>query len=230
MDAAELAFAAHGYTRASLRLIVEKAHVTQALITYYFGSKEQLFKEVFTRRGREITEKRLAALEALRRKGPRLKMADIVAAYLAPALAMRQTRQGRAFIKLQARLHTEPPGFADQLRRDVYDAAVRDYIQLIRAAAPHITEKAAYWRMILLIGAYLYAHSDAHRLSELAPGICDPESDGEMLEQISAFVVGGLMANDLPRAPGPMKRPARTARPRAPGSGARVRRPVAVTA
>ena len=54
MDAAELTFAAHGYTRASLRLIVEKAHVTQALITYYFGSKEQLFKEVFIRRGREM--------------------------------------------------------------------------------------------------------------------------------------------------------------------------------
>ena len=46
LKAAEIAFAEHGYAGTSLREIVKRAHVTQALVTYYFGSKDALFKEV----------------------------------------------------------------------------------------------------------------------------------------------------------------------------------------
>src|SRR5207237_3477281 len=65
LEAAEMAFAEHGYTGTSLREIVKRAHVTQALVTYYFGSKEALFKEVFLRRGREMASRRLVALKEL---------------------------------------------------------------------------------------------------------------------------------------------------------------------
>ena len=118
----------------------------------------------------------------------------MVASYLRPALEMRRTREGRAFIRLQARMHTEPPRFAGRLRREVYDGTVREYMAVIRKVAPHLSERTAYWRMVLLIGAYLYAHSDAHRLADVSGGVCDPEDYDEMLEQITAFVVGGLMA------------------------------------
>ena len=90
LRAAEAAFAEHGYAGTSLREIVKRAHVTQALVTYYFGSKEALFKEVFLRRGREIAGKRMQALEALRAEGRDLTLHDVVAAYLRPALAHLQ--------------------------------------------------------------------------------------------------------------------------------------------
>ena len=120
----------------------------------------------------------------------------MVATYLGPALEMRRTREGRAFIRLQARMHTEPTRFAEQLRRDVYDDTVRQYMAAIRKAAPHLSARTAYWRMVLIIGAYLYAHSDAHRLEELCDGKYTTDDVDEMLEQITAFVVGGLMAPD----------------------------------
>ena len=121
----------------------------------------------------------------------------MVAAYLKPALEMRRTREGRAFIRLQSRMHTEPPRFADRLRRDVYDGTVREYLGAIRQAAPHLSKRTAYWRMVLVIGAYLYAHSDAHRLEEISGGAARAEDQDEMLRQITAFVVGGLKAPDL---------------------------------
>src|SRR5712664_839199 len=111
LRAAETTFAEHGYAGSSLRQIVERAHVTQALVTYYFGSKEALFKEVFLSRGREIAERRVAALEALRDGGKPFTLREVVASYLRPALEMRRTPEGRAFIRLQARMHTEPPRF-----------------------------------------------------------------------------------------------------------------------
>jgi AcrR family transcriptional regulator len=193
LKAAEMAFAEHGYAGTSLREIVKRAHVTQALVTYYFGSKDALFKEVFLRRGREIASKRIDALKALKKP---FRLADVVAAYLKPALEMRRTREGRAFIRLQSRMHTEPPRFADRLRRDVYDGTVREYLAAIRQAAPHLSERTAYWRMVLVIGAYLYAHSDSHRLEEISGGAAAADDQDEMLKQITAFVVGGLMAAD----------------------------------
>lgn len=213
LKAAEMAFAGHGYAGTSLREIVKRARVTQALITYYFGTKEALFKEVFLRRGREIATRRLAALEALRSRRTPFSLAEVVAAYLRPALEMRRTREGRAFIRLQSRMHTEPPRFADRLRREVYDDTVRAYLSAIRKAAPHLSQRTAYWRMVLVIGAYLYAHSDAHRLEKMSRGVCNAEDVDEMLRQITAFVVGGLMAPDAGRR-GLATRSGRAARPR----------------
>ena len=66
----------------------------------------------------------------------------------------------------------------------------------IRRAAPHLSARTAYWRMVLLIGAYLYAHSDAHRLEEMSEGAYNTDDLDEMLRQITTFVVGGLMATD----------------------------------
>jgi AcrR family transcriptional regulator len=199
LGAAEAAFAEHGYAGTSLRQIVERASVTQALITYYFGTKDALFKEVFLTRGREIASRRRMALGNLLKKR-KFTLDEVIAAYLRPALEMRATPEGRSFIRLQARMHTEPTRFADSLRREVYDATVRKYLAAIRKAAPHLSARTAYWRMVLLIGAYLYAHSDAHRLRELSAGACDAEDLDEMVEQITAFVVGGLKAPD-PRRP-----------------------------
>jgi|KBSMisStaDraftv2_1062788.scaffolds.fasta_scaffold1020430_1 AcrR family transcriptional regulator len=193
LRAAEATFAEHGYAGTSLRQIVARANVTQALVTYYFGSKDALFKEVFLTRGREIASARREGLAALP-DDPTLE--QVVRTYLKPALEMRRTREGRAFIRLQARMHTEPPRFAESLRRDVYDDAVRRYVAAIRKAAPHLSARTAYWRMVLTVGAYLYAHSDAHRLQELSKGKFNTDDVEEMLEQITAFVVGGLMAPD----------------------------------
>ena len=51
LDAAEIAFAEGGYTGISVRDIAERAGVNQGLIRYYFDTKEQLFDEVYKRRG-----------------------------------------------------------------------------------------------------------------------------------------------------------------------------------
>lgn len=213
LRSAEAAFAERGYSGTSLREIVRRAHVTQALVTYYFGSKEALFKEVFLARGREIAEKRNIALASLPANAT---LDEIVRVYLRPALEMRRTREGRSFIRLQARMHTEPPRFAQSLRREVYDETASRFVAALRRAVPHLSARTAYWRMVLVVGAYLYAHSDAHRLAELSDGVCSAEDLEVMLNQITAFVVGGLAAPDPAGAASPTSRVvAKASRPQA---------------
>ncbi|MGV3654793.1 MAG: TetR/AcrR family transcriptional regulator [Noviherbaspirillum sp.] len=196
LDAAEVVFSELGYARTTLREVAQRAQGTQALVSYYFGSKYGLFEEVFLRRGRKISEARSLNLANLRKKGP-LQAREIVAAFLTPTLALRASPEGRAFIRLQARLHTEPPEISYKLRNDAYDVSTREYVQAVCEALPHLSQKDAFWRITLVVGAYLYAFSDTHRLEQLSGGICDPDDSEEILAQATAFIVGGLEAPSI---------------------------------
>jgi AcrR family transcriptional regulator len=197
LDAAEVVFSELGYAGTTLRAVAQRAEVTQALVSYYFGSKYGLFEEVFLRRGRKISDARMENLAALRQKGGPLQVREIVAAFLTPTLALRTFPEGRAFIRLQARLHTEPPEISYKLRNDAYDVSTRDYVDALGAALPHLSKKDAFWRVTLVVGAYLYAFSDTHRLEQLSGGICHPDDTDEILAQATAFIVGGLEAPSI---------------------------------
>lgn len=194
LDASEVIFADLGYAGTTLREVADKAHVTQALVSYYFGTKYGLFEAVFMRRGRVISEQRVNNLQALRAGGKSPTLKQIVQAFLTPTLELRATPAGRDFLRLQARLHTEPPEISYRLRNEAYDTSTRMYVDALRAAVPTLTEKDAYWRMTLMVGAYMYVFSDTHRLEELAPGVCNPEDPQEIIDQITTFVVAGFRA------------------------------------
>ena len=198
LDAAEVTFADLGYAGTTLRAVSQRANVTQALISYYFGSKFGLFEEVFLRRGRKISDSRLDNLAVLMAQAEPPTVRDIVLAFLKPTLALRATPEGRAFIRLQSRLHTEPPEISYKLRNEAYDVSTRAYVGALRRALPHLPKKDIYWRVTLMVGAYMYAFSDTHRLEQLASDVCNPNDADEILEQITTFVSGGLEAPVTP--------------------------------
>lgn len=194
LDAAEEVFSETGYAGTTLRVIAQKAAVTQALINYYFGSKYGLYEAVFIRRGRLISAGRMDRLQALRNEAGRVTVEDVVRAFLAPTIALRETRGGRLFLRLQARLHTEPAEISYKLRNEAYDASTKAYVSVLGEICPELPAKDLYWRMVLMIGAYMYAFSDTHRLDQLAPDVCDPNNNEEIFSQIIAFVTAGLQA------------------------------------
>jgi AcrR family transcriptional regulator len=194
LDAAEMLFSSLGYAGTPLREIAARANVTQALINYYFGSKFGLFEEVFLRKGQLISDERSALLDELEARGnptPR----EIVHAFLLPTLSMRATPQGRAFLRLQARLHTEPPEISYELRTSAYGHSTKRYVDALRAVLPALGELDAYWRVTFMIGTYLYSFSDTHRMEALAPaGLYDPDDTNALIDQVTRFVVGGFQA------------------------------------
>ena len=71
LDAAEALFMEHGFEATSLRLITAAAGVNLAAVNYHFGSKEELFQAVLTRRLDPMNQARVALLdryEARRRR------------------------------------------------------------------------------------------------------------------------------------------------------------------
>ncbi|NYT69167.1 TetR/AcrR family transcriptional regulator [Pusillimonas noertemannii] len=193
LDAAEEVFAEVGYSGATLRMVAAQADVTQALINYYFGSKYGLYEAVFIRRGRVIADGRMERLEELKQRTD-VSVRDVVQAFLAPTIALRDSPGGRLFLRLQARLHTEPAEISYKLRGEAYDASTRAYVQMLASVCPQLSAKEVNWRMALMIGAYMYAFSDTHRLEQLAPAACDINDTAEVFEQITAFVTAGISA------------------------------------
>jgi AcrR family transcriptional regulator len=198
LGTAEKMFADLGYAGTTLREIADGAHVTQALINYYFGSKFALFEEVYLRRAVEVARERLVNLETLEQvralTGEPTAVQDIVRAFLEPTLALRSTAEGRNFLRLQSRLHTEPPHLSYKLRTDAYDVSTRGYVQLLRKVVPQLSALDAYWRVTMMIGTYLYAFSDTHRMEELAGADYDAGDSDGILEQVTRFLTGGLQA------------------------------------
>jgi AcrR family transcriptional regulator len=194
LNCAEREFSARGFAATPLRMIAAAAKVNQALIIYYFGSKEKLYQAVFLRRGAELTEARLRLLGELEaaRDGA-LTVEDLVRCFLHPAIEMlRQKSDGREFLRLQARLQSEPKAITSKLRAAVYDKATRAYIDKFQAALPHIDARAMVWRMTMMIGGYLYVSSDPARLEQLSDGACNASDHEEMLRQFLSFFTGGF--------------------------------------
>lgn len=216
LNAAEEVFAELGYAGTSLREIVDRAHVTKALANYYFGNKEKLFEEIFLRRALPIVEERMAALAALKRdKGDAVTVRELVEIYLAPLLRMPRVAPAKNFMQIHARLHMEPQDFALTLRRNVYNESTRAYAEAISKVLPHLSLKTVYWRLILMVGANLYAISGTHRIEEISKGLCHPDDFDEVVQHVTDFVCAGLEAPVSAQSASKRTSPPRAARTRA---------------
>src|SRR3989440_1166893 len=90
LDAAEVLFMEHGFEATSLRSLTAAAAVNLAAVNYHFGSKEELFQAVLTRRLDPMNQERIDRLEKLEREasGKPLSCEKILFAMLIPALRL----------------------------------------------------------------------------------------------------------------------------------------------
>ena len=68
LDAAEGLFMAHGFEATSLRQLTAAAGVNLAAVNYHFGSKEELFQAVLTRRLDPMNQERIDLLRRYERE------------------------------------------------------------------------------------------------------------------------------------------------------------------
>ncbi len=110
LDAAERLFVTRGFAATSVRDITSEADCNIAGINYHFGSKDQLYREVFARRLGELRDGRLAALQrALRARDGSLSLEALLDAFARAFLApLASQGEGRALIELMMREYAEP--------------------------------------------------------------------------------------------------------------------------
>ena len=204
LDAAEWLFMEHGFEATSLRSLTAAAGVNLAAVNYHFGSKEELFQAVLTRRLDPMNQERIELLERVEREaaGRALSCEKILYAMMIPALrlARDEKRGGKNFLRLLGRAYADPAPFIRHFLSQQYAGMIGRYKEAFGRALPHLGKQELTWRLHFVMGAlsYTLAGTDALKLFAQMTGTeRDRDNDELLLQRLAPFLVAGLKAPAL---------------------------------
>jgi AcrR family transcriptional regulator len=199
LDAAEALFMEHGYEATSLRSITAAAAVNLAAVNYHFGSKEELFQAVLTRRLDPMNQERVDLLTRLEEESAPdpLPCDRILGAMFIPALKLARDpeRGGNDFLRLLGRAYADPAPFIRKFLAEQYAVMIARFKAAFGRALPDLPKKELSWRLHFIMGAlsYTLAGTDALRLiAELTPA--ETGNDELLLHRLAPFLLAGLQS------------------------------------
>ena len=199
LDAAEALFMEHGFEATSLRAITAAAVVNLAAVNYHFGSKEELFQAVLTRRLDPLNQERVDLLTRLEREAaPEPLPCDrILSAMFIPALKLARdpARGGKNFLRLLGRAYADPAPFIRKFLAEQYAVMIARFKAAFGRALPELPRKELSWRLHFIMGAlsYTLAGTDALRLiAELTPA--ETGNNELLLRRLAPFLLAGLQS------------------------------------
>lgn len=183
LTAARRHFAKHGLQMSSIRAITRLAGVNEALISYHFGSKRQLYEEVLNECAMHVNYPRLAALDELERQaaGKAVAIESLIRVFVSPYLtsANDPDSHGAIFLRFFGRRFTEPTDDLLEITRSKFATMQHRFVVALTRALPHVRKKDVYLRYSYLIAATAFAA--AHT------GVLEQYSDGEYTTREPAF-------------------------------------------
>jgi AcrR family transcriptional regulator len=206
LDAAEQLFMEHGFEATSLRSLTAAAGVNLAAVNYHYGSKEELFQAVLTRRLDPMNKERIELIDRLEREagGKPIACERILFAMLIPALrlARDEERGGKHFLRLVGRAYADPAPFIRHFLSEQYAEMIGRYKEAFHKALPHLSRQELTWRLHFVMGALSYTLLGADPLKlfdQVTPGHRD--NDELLLQRLAPFLVAGLKAPALGNTP-----------------------------
>lgn len=192
LEAAEHAFAEHGFDGTGMKAIAQRAGVSQALLHYHFGTKQGLYNEVIRRRSAMINEQRHALLDRIDTSAPDALSCILFALYQPP---FGPSGGAAPYAKIFAELIVGRE--RDQaLIRECYDPTALRFIDALKRLNPRASHEAATLSYSLALGALVAVinrNGRAERLIGHKPE--DPllETD-HILSTLIDFAAGGVRA------------------------------------
>jgi AcrR family transcriptional regulator len=200
LDAAELLFMEHGFEATSLRQLTSAAGVNLAAVNYHFGSKEELFQAVLTRRLDPMNQERIDLLDKVEREagGKAPTCEKILFAMLIPALrlARDEKRGGKNFLKVLGRAYADPAPFIRHFLSQQYAGMIGRYKEAFLRALPHLSRQELTWRLHFVMGALSYTLAGTDALKLFAQ-VTAADNDELLLQRLAPFLVAGLKAPAL---------------------------------
>lgn len=187
--AAEREFAERGFDGAGMKAISRRAEVSQALLHYHFGSKDQLYTEVVKRRSRVINDERIKLLEQINLSGADA-LGHILDALFRPPLGPAGGDQAytRIFGGLIVGLERERA-----LVKAFYDPTAQRFIEALQNIQPNMNQKTAAHAYSLALGALVAVISRDGRIERLMGEDTD-RSVEDVLAGLITFARGGIKA------------------------------------
>lgn len=189
---AERLFSQSGYDGVSIRDIANGAGVNSALIGYYFGAKEQLYRTLFERRYHRITALRVAALEAIQpAKSTEARLRAIITAWAGPLVHMLANEDQKDFVTLLARESQDAASDPRRIFRDFLDPAAAICIEELGRVLPGASREdvvRGYLWMAACMSSFASSAGRGRRL-----GLTDDVEPEIFLSKLEVFVARGLL-------------------------------------
>ncbi|QJR09697.1 hypothetical protein DSM104443_00747 [Usitatibacter rugosus] len=199
IDAAESLFMEHGFEATSLRSLTSAASVNLAAVNYHFGSKEELFQAVLTRRLDPMNQERIDLLTRFEKDAGEKPVSceKLISAMLIPALrlARDEKRGGKHFLRLLGRAYADPAPFIRHFLSANYAEMIARFKDAFLKALPHLTRQELTWRLHFVMGALSYTVSGTDALKLLQQAMPHERDNDELLiQRLAPFLVAGLKA------------------------------------
>lgn len=189
LDAAEHAFAQHGFDGVPMRQVAELSGQALGVLTYHFASKEKLFETVVARRAKEINSLRQEELMKFFQPG----VEDILAAFLGPFLdRMENGGSGwKAYAHLLAQISHEARWAA--LLAELFGETARIFIRALREAEPGLTLTNAKRGYVHVVAVMVGLFASTRLMDQLAVTTSDQDLP-EHYRSAIAFASAGIRA------------------------------------
>jgi AcrR family transcriptional regulator len=219
-------FAERGLDAVSIRDITGAARVNLGAINYYFGSKEDLIREVFETLLGPLQRRRLALLDQLEAQagnGP-LDLELVLRALIEPTVrdVIGQHGPTTYLPRLMFQAYAVSRPFLDDKLSEENDRAAKRFIDALARAVSDIPYEEICWRYYFVIGGLLQLATDGrrpHRLQRLSNGRCDTDNPDRVIEELVAFFLRGMTAPPPGKSERRNRLRGRSASPERPWSG-----------
>lgn len=180
-------FSRSGYNAVSLRDIAKAAGVNVGSLTYHFGSKANLLREIYARHTLPMNARRLELLgEAKRISNPDERLMAILRAYVVPAFVSSSDGDGGGaeFTRMRAVLSAEGNPDAQAIIADAFDETSRTFIDALGECLGGASVEGLVWRSQFLLGALYYALINPERVTRLSNGAVDGDDREAAVNQL----------------------------------------------
>lgn len=196
LDAAEELFCEHGFGDTSVRKIAAVANCNIASVNYYFGSKENLYIELWRRHLHFMRQARIASIEkVMSTKAGQPTLEELLSSYAnAFVEPLVDEKTGGRFIKLMARemvdKHLPPNVFLEEMIIPVMTALQ----QALMRICPGLNEVNAQLAILSVVGQLVHTIC-AETMFEQSNNPEVPKFDlAEVVKHIVRFSAAGIRA------------------------------------
>lgn len=190
LDAAESAFAVHGFHGVPLRLVADRAGQKLGTLSYHFKTKDELFRAVVARRAEVLFDELAAILGNV--QDPSIE--HLVDAFLRPFVDRIEGGEPgwRHYPRILAGISQDPAW--DDLVEDLFGEGGRAFIERIETAVPGLSHENAVRGYAHMLAGMFGFFSSAGLIDRLSGGRLQGNALRENLPHFVRYVSGGIRA------------------------------------